>query len=92
MKIKFTKQSIKDVNNIYEYILEQSDKNTALKVVHRIKNVIDDLNVYTNLGCKIKKDTRRLVIPGLPFVVIYKINISKKIIYISTAFHTARKL
>jgi addiction module RelE/StbE family toxin len=92
MKIKFTKQSIEDINNIYEYILNQSDRNTALKVIHKIKNVIDDLSIYTNLGRKIKKDTRRLVIPGLPFVIIYKINITKKIVYISTIFHTARKL
>ena len=92
MKIKFTKQSIEDINNIYEYILNQSDRNTALKVIHKIKNVIDDLSIHTNLGRKIKKDTRRLMIPGLPFVIIYKINITKKIVYISTVFHTARKL
>ncbi len=92
MKIKFTKQSIEDVNRIYEYISEQSNEKIALEVVHKIKNIIDNLSLYNNLGRRIKKDTRKLVIPGLPFIVIYKINSNTDTIYISTIFHTAKKI
>lgn len=91
MKIKFAKQSIKDIDNIYKYILERNDKNVARKVVHQIKDVIDNLGLYKHLGIKVKKSIRRVVIPGLPFVIVYKIDKQNKIIYILTILHTARK-
>ena len=91
MKIKFTKQSIEDIDNIYKCIQERNDKNIARKVIHQIKDVIDNLGLYKHLGVKVKKSIRRVVIPGLPFAIVYKIDKQNKIIYILTVFHTARR-
>jgi addiction module RelE/StbE family toxin len=90
MKIKFTKQSLQDVEDIYKYIQQQSDKRTALEIVHKIKSGIDNLSKYPNLGSRLETDNRKLVIAGLPFVVVYEMN--KNIIYILTIFHTAKKI
>jgi len=92
MKIKFTKQAVQDVENVYQYVLNRTDKNTALSTIHRIKDVIDNLNIYAQLGVRCGKNSRKLVIPKLPFVVIYQLNIKKGIIYIGAIFHTSRKI
>jgi addiction module RelE/StbE family toxin len=90
MKIKFTKQSLRDIEGVYHYIQQQADKEIALEVVHKIKKGIDNLDKHPNLGSKLNGKNRKLVIAGLPFVVVYKIN--KDIIYILTIFHTSKKI
>ena len=75
MKIKFTKQVIGDIENIYQYILQKSDRGIATKTIHTIYDAINKLSLYAELGTKQKtNNTRRLVIPRTPFVVIYKID------------------
>ncbi len=75
MKIKFTKQAVEDIESIYRYILRKSDQDIATKTIHTIYNAINNLSLYAELGTKQKKNnTRRLIIPRIPFVVIYKVD------------------
>jgi len=92
MKIKFTKQAVQDIEDVYQYVLRQADEDIALNTIHKIKNVIDNLNIYTQLGFRCGKNSRKLVIPKLPFVVIYQLDVKKDIIYIGAIFHTSRKI
>ncbi len=75
MKIKFTKQAVGDIENIYQYILQKSNQDIATKTIHKIYEAINNLSLYAELGTKQKtNNTRRLIIPRIPFVIIYRID------------------
>lgn len=77
-----------DLDCLVDYIAEENPL-TALHIFNDIKKSINKLRTYPFLGREGRIDrTRELVIPGLPFIVVYTV---KKEIRILAILHTSRK-
>jgi len=90
MKITLTPTANRDIKSIYDYIVENSTVTTAKKVLSSIENTIDKLEEFSQLGKVGRiKNTRELIVPRLPFVILYKIYPDK--IAITSIMHTSKK-
>ena len=92
VQINWTKQSLEDLKDIYEYISRDSKKYAKLQII-RIRNRVKILNSHIYSGKivpEIKIDFIRELIEG-NYRIIYKI-VSEKRIDILTIHHTSRDL
>lgn len=73
MKIRWTKDALRSLEEIYTYIA--SDRPAALKkVVIQIENNIQKLNDFPELGRTGRiKGTRELIVAGTSYIIIYRI-------------------
>ncbi len=73
MKVRFLSVAFRDMDAIEKYIA-QDNPNAARKVIARIAQQIDKLKTIPYLGRQgDAPGTRILVVPRLPYVVIYEI-------------------
>jgi len=90
MKIKVTPKANRDIESIYHYITERSDISTAKKVLVSLEVMLDHLAEYSQLGKDGRvKNTRELIVPKLPLVIVYKIYSDH--IAITAIMHTSKK-
>jgi addiction module RelE/StbE family toxin len=88
MEIKFTKQALDDLDNIYDFIASENEK-IAKQILVKIGNTLDIIRDFPDIGRQIgKMKAREIVVSKLPFLVVYKI-IDRQI-FVLTIFHTAR--
>ncbi len=87
MEVKFTTRVIGDVDIIYEY-LSRDDECVAKSVLMQIEKIIDYIKEFPELGKNGDlKNTREIIVPKLPFVIVYEV--VNSVIYILTIFHTS---
>jgi addiction module RelE/StbE family toxin len=90
LNINYTIEADQSLQSIRDYITD-NNPTAADKVIARILQSISILELFPLIGRKGRVDeTRELIIPTLPYIVIYKI-ISETDIDILLIFHTSRK-
>ena len=88
MKILWLSAAEDDLVALTDYIAEDNPK-TALEIFYTIRHTVEKLALYPYAGREGRvKRTRELVIPHLPYIIVYAV-VSK--IRILAIFHTSRK-
>ena len=89
MQINITPKAQQHINSIYDYILTNTNATIAKKTLKSIEQSILNLERFSSLGKKISKSNiRKLVVPNLPFIIIYKA--TSNAISILAVTHTSR--
>jgi toxin ParE1/3/4 len=89
MRLRYKARALKDVERIHGYI-SQFDPQAAKRVVARIEHSISRLAIWPHSGrTGTVAGTRILVVPGLPYVAIYRVRNDD--VEIITVLHTARR-
>lgn len=93
MQLKWTDLDEADLENIEAYIAKENSPPVAIDVVRRIvDNVHLILSDYPRASRQGRvKDTRELVVDGLPFIVIYRENSKVNCIEILRVLHGAQQ-
>ena len=74
MKIDWTKRAINDIHQVREYIRSENPP-AAARTGERIESAARTLAQHPEIGRKGENPvTRELVIPGLPYNVIYRVH------------------
>ena len=77
-----------DLERIADYLFEKTPENAA-QLIRRIYDAPSALKIFPNRGRQGKKQgTRELVIPSLPYIVVYQI--TAEVIYIVRILHGAQ--
>ena len=93
MQLKWTDLAGTDLEKIEAHIAQDNSPTVAIDVV---MNIIDSTNLilpeHPRAGRQGRlKNTRELVIDGLPFIVIYRENISTNYIEVLRVLHNAQQ-
>lgn len=90
MRIRWSEKASRNLDDIETYIARDSPA-AALKTILDIIYAVEQLMAFPALGRFGRvAGTRELVIPGLPFIVPYRVK--EKKIEILRVFHTSRKI
>ena len=88
MKVLWLATAERDLGALTDYIAEDNPQ-TALQIFNTIRQSVEKLKTYPSLGREGRIErTRELVIPHLPYIVVYTIT---KEIRILAVLHTSRK-
>lgn len=88
MKVLFTSAARADIAAIFEYIA-RDNRNAARQVVAAIEYATDRLALFPQSGrVGAVETTRELVVPRLPFIVVYRIQ--GDMVEIIAVFHAAQ--
>jgi len=73
MQVRWTTAAESAPENIADYLFEKTPENAA-RLIREICGAVFALRIYPNRGRPGKKSgTRELVLPALPYVVVYKV-------------------
>jgi toxin ParE1/3/4 len=88
MRLRWNRRAIEDIEAIYAYIAADNPK-TAKCVVDRIEKSVSRLQFMPLSGRPgVKKGTRLLVVPRVPYVVVHRVR--GETVDIIAVLHTAR--
>ena len=88
MKIIWLPTALDDLLVLADYIA-LSNPGTALKISQTIRQSVKKLTLFPQIGRQGSlKDTKELVIPNLPYIVVYTVTTE---IVVLAVFHTSRK-
>jgi addiction module RelE/StbE family toxin len=89
MNLRYKTRALRHIKAIHDYIA-QDDPAAAIRVLRRIEHSIARLAILPFSGrTGIVAGTRILVVPGLPYVVIYRVR--EDDVDIIAVLHTARR-
>ena len=89
MQVKWTNKARRDLFSVETYI-SQDNPTAAVETVLRIITAVESLSRFADMGRHGRvPGTRELVIPGLPYIVPYRV--SESIIVVLRVYHTSRK-
>ena len=89
MRIRWTESAAQDLTRICDYLEEHGSPATARRVAAVIYDCIGSLEAFPRRGRIGRKiDTRELVIPGLPYLAIYRLH--RDVIEIIRILHGAQ--
>ncbi|MGZ9042761.1 MAG: type II toxin-antitoxin system RelE/ParE family toxin [Allosphingosinicella sp.] len=89
MRLRYRSIALADIKASHEYIARDNPV-AASRVVRRIEKAIDRLRILPLSGRPgVVKGTRILVVPGLPYVAIYRV--VDDFVDIVAVLHTARR-
>ena len=89
MKLRYKARALRDIEGIHDYIAEHVAE-AAKRVVRRIEGAISRLSFLPLSGRRgVVAGTRILVVPGLPYVAIYRVG--DETVDIIAVLHTARR-
>jgi toxin ParE1/3/4 len=89
MKIHYKRRALADLESIHSYIAK-FDHEAAKRVLGRIERVIGRLAYLPWSGRPgVVEGTRILVVPGIPYVAIYRVR--EDAVEIIAVLHTARR-
>ncbi len=97
-KIRFTIEANEDIDDIYNYIKENSNMQTAKKQMIDIIDKINSLNEfpYRHPIYEVKDEKKRdWKLHGMPigrYIVLYEIEEERKIVHIARVVHGARNI
>lgn len=91
MKLIVREATARDLEGIYEFIARDSPAN-ARRVVTRIHDVIvKDIYTFPMIGRMGRiPGTRELIVAGLPYIVVYKVEAERDAVIILTIVHGAQ--
>ena len=73
MRLRFTRRARRRLDDIAEYISERNPE-AARRVGARIRETIELLAAFPDMGHNgALAGTRELVVPGLPYIVVYRV-------------------
>jgi toxin ParE1/3/4 len=87
MRVVYLKSALRDLEVIRTYIARE-DVEAARLVVARIERSVERLANFPYSGRPGPRGTRLLSVPGLPYVVIHRVQ--GETVKIAAVFHTAR--
>jgi toxin ParE1/3/4 len=92
MKLRYTPQARRHLDAIAEYITERNPA-AALRVGRRIQETIGLLADFPRMGHPgYLAGTRELVVPGLPYVIVYRLHDEgEEILVILGVYHGAQR-
>lgn len=89
MNILYKSRALDDLQSIHDYI-PRNDAAAAKRVIARIETVVKRLSHLPFSGRPgVVLGTRILVVPGLPYVAIYRVR--NEVVEIISILHTARR-
>ncbi len=89
MIVAWTRPAARDLELIGDYIARENPR-AADRVVRRIRDRARDLTDYPLLGRTGRvENTRELVVPATPFIVVYRVDDDR--VEILAVFHSARR-
>ena len=89
MNLRYTVRALRHIEAIHKYIAER-DAKAAKRVVLRIERSIERLALLPLSGRPgVVAGTRIVVVPGLPYVAIYRVQ--GEVVDIIAVLHTARR-
>ena len=89
MKIRWTKRAIRSLTSIHEFISKDSPS-AAARVAAAVLDATVQIERFPQSGRPgRRKGTRELVVPGLPYIIPYRI--VNGVILILSVIHTSRK-
>lgn len=89
MQVRWTASAAADLEGISNYLFEKTPQH-APRLCRAIYHVIGTLNKFPNRGRPGKKPgTRELVIPSLPYIVVYEV--SKDCVHVVRILHGAQQ-
>jgi len=90
MKIRYRLEAQLDIARIYTY-LDERNALAGSAAIARIREAVDYLADFPRLGHIGRiRNAHELSVKGLPYVIVYKMNTSKKEIEILAVFHGAQ--
>ena len=88
MRIAWTPAAAADLEQISDFLFEQNPA-TAVRLVRQTYSAASTLKQFPNKGRPAKKEgTRELVLPGLPWIIIYEAG--GQAVYIVRILHGAQ--
>jgi toxin ParE1/3/4 len=89
MQVRWTTAAASDLENIADYLFEKTPENAA-RLIREIYEAVFALRIYPNRGRAGKKSgTRELVLPALPYIVVYKV--AGDVLHIARILHGAQQ-
>jgi toxin ParE1/3/4 len=90
MRIRWTEPAARDLTGICDYTEEHSGPGAARKVALRVYEAVGSLLQFPHFGRSGRKQsTRELVLPGLPFLAVYRVR--EELIEIARILHGAQR-
>ena len=90
MRVRWTEPAVRDLTGICDYTDEHSGPGAARKVALRVYQAVGSLLQFPHIGrLGRKKGTRELVLPGLPFLAVYRVR--EDVIEIARILHGAQR-
>jgi addiction module RelE/StbE family toxin len=85
MRVRWTPAAADDFENIANYLFEQTPENAArlIREIYRAPNGLESFPKRGRVGKK--EGTRELVLPSLPYVIVYRI--TSESVYILRVLH-----
>ena len=88
MRLRYTATALAHLDEIGARIHEDNPR-AAERVFHRIRNTIENLAVFPQIGHPGHVDgTLEFVVPGLPYIVVYRVTEDE--VQVLSVFHGAR--
>ena len=88
MQVRWSTAAASDLENIADYVFEKTPENAA-RLIRGICDAVFALRIYPNRGRPGKKSgTRELVLPTLPYIVVYKV--ASDVLHIVRILHGAQ--
>jgi addiction module RelE/StbE family toxin len=88
MQVRWTTAAASDLENIADYLFEKTPENAA-RLIREICDAVFALRIYPNRGRPGKKSgTRELVLPALPYIVVYKVG--SDVLHVARILHGAQ--
>ena len=88
MQVRWSTAAASDLENIADYLFEKTPENAA-RLIRGICDAVFALRIYPNRGRPGKKSgTRELVLPALPYIVVYKV--ASDVLHIARILHGAQ--
>jgi toxin ParE1/3/4 len=89
MRLRWDSRALRDIEAIYSYIAADNSK-AAKRVVERIEKSVGRLLIMPMSGRPgVRKGTRLLAVPGVPYIVVH--HVRGDIVDILAVLHTARR-
>lgn len=89
MRVLWTEPAARALENIQDYIARDNHR-AAFEAAQRIRHTVNQLEEHPKLGKQGRvRGTSELVIPGLPYIVVYRVKNNE--VQILSLYHAARK-
>jgi addiction module RelE/StbE family toxin len=90
MKIRLSRDAIRDIDEIHDYIARDNQR-AAARVTARIRSAIERLADHP-LGGRIGQlpGTREWLVSRLPYLIIYRVDEEPPSLLIARVYHTSR--